>query len=106
MAKQAAQREVFINTLNTKERWRSKYHNKRIITTLNDVNTKVENRSLTKTKLQKEGDLTPKEYELLVRASMKYLLAEANNLLKDELTWDKLTSNMDELKAFDKRVDD
>ncbi len=36
---------------------------------------------------------------------MKYLLAETNNLLKDEISWSKLTSDMEQLAEFDKRVD-
>lgn len=103
--KQAAHREIFLNALKKDGRLRTKYGGKKVVTVLNDVNTTIDKRSLTKTKIQKENDLNDREYALVIRVSLKYLLAESNHLLTNEISWAKLTSDMEALEQFDKRVD-
>jgi hypothetical protein len=104
--KQRGQRDQFARKLNGDMEFRKKYLNRTILTGENDINTTIDGTSLTKTRVQKKNDLVPAEYGLLIRASLKYLLAKSNNLLtKHDPSWAKLTSDMRVLREFDARVD-
>lgn len=104
--KQRGQRNQLVHRLNSDGIFRKKYLGRTILATENDINTTVDGTSLTKTSLQKESDLMPGDYQLLIRASLKYMLAKANKLLgESDPSWKQLTSDMKRLRDFDSRVD-
>lgn len=104
--KQRGQRKQLLIKLDKDASFRSRFDGQRIITTLNDINTSIGKRTLTKTRLQKEGDLSSHQYEVLIRASLKYLLASTNNLLdSDEISWEKIASSYESLCEFDQKAD-
>jgi hypothetical protein len=92
IGKQEGQKALLLQRLATDKEMLQRYKGEHLLLSSNDINTEVEGIPLTKSPLQKEFPLSPREYKKLITASLKFLAMRSAGV-KLDFGWKEMQSS-------------